>query len=317
MTTHAAPTKLRLAAVLAALLVMLAGCGGAAAPAADLASRPINALATTGMVGDLVRNVGGERVQVTTLMGAGVDPHLYKPSAGDVRRLSSADIIFFSGLDLEGRMAELFEKLDRADRPAIAVTRDLDPALLHPSADYVDKYDPHVWFDVLLWSEGVHTVAAGLSALDPGSQALYERNAAAYLRQLDELNSYALAQISSIPPEARVLITAHDAFGYFGTRYGLEVRGLQGVSTAAEAGAADVQDLAALLVERRIKAVFIESSVPQATIEAVQAAAHARGWDVAIGGQLFSDAMGDAGTFEGTYIGMVRHNVDTIVGALK
>ncbi|HEU4325889.1 MAG TPA: zinc ABC transporter substrate-binding protein [Roseiflexaceae bacterium] len=317
MTTHAVPTTLRLAAVLAALLVMLAGCGGVAAPAVDLTSRPINALATTGMVGDLVRNVGGERVQVTTLMGAGVDPHLYKPSAGDVRRLSSADIIFFSGLDLEGRMAELFEKLDRADRPAIAVTRDLDPAQLLPSADYADKYDPHVWFDVLLWSEGVHTVAAGLSALDPGSQELYQRNASAYLRQLHELHSYALAQIASLPPEARVLITAHDAFGYFGARYGLEVRGLQGISTAAEAGAADVQDLAALLVERRIKAVFIESSVPQATIEAVQAAARARGWDVAIGGELFSDAMGNAGTTEGTYIGMVRHNVDTIVGALK
>ncbi|GAB4191509.1 MAG: zinc ABC transporter substrate-binding protein [Roseiflexaceae bacterium] len=317
MITRARETKLRLAGILVVLLVLLAGCGGASSPQADLATRPINALATTGMVADLVRNVGGERVQVMALMGAGVDPHLYKPSAGDVRRLSSADIIFYSGLHLEGRMAELFEKLDRPGRPTVAVTRDIDPTLLQPSADYPDKYDPHVWFDVLLWSEGVRTVAASLSALDPGSQELYQRNATAYLRQLDELNSYALAQIASIPVEARVLVTAHDAFGYFGARYGLEVRGLQGVSTAAEAGAADVQDLATLLVEQRIKAIFIESSVPQATIEAVQAAARARGWDVVIGGELFSDAMGDAGTFEGTYIGMVRHNVDTIVKALK
>lgn len=317
MMIHNMQVKLRLAALLAALLILLAGCSGAATPAVSLTTRPINALATTGMVGDIVRNIGGERVQVTTLMGAGVDPHLYKPSAGDVRRLSSADIIFYNGLDLEGRMAELFAKLDQPNRPTVAVTRDIDPAALQPSSDYPDKYDPHVWFDVLLWSEGVRTVAASLAALDPGSQEFYQRNAADYLRQLDELHRYALAQIASIPPEARVLVTAHDAFGYFGARYGLEVRGLQGVSTAAEAGTADVQNLAALLVERRIKAIFIESSVPQATIEAVQAAARARGWDVAIGGELFSDAMGDAGTFEGTYIGMVRHNVDMIVQALN
>lgn len=308
----------RLLGALCAALALLTACAaGPAAPQGDTPGRPVRALTTVGMIGDIVQQVGGERVQVSALMGPGVDPHLYKPSAGDVRRLAGAEIIFYGGLHLEGRMAELFEKLDRPDRPTVAVTRDIPPALLRQPAEFEGRYDPHVWFDVTLWQQAVRTVQASLSARDPASAEHYRRNAERYLGQLDQLHAYATAQIASIPPERRVLVTAHDAFGYFGQRYGLEVRGLQGTSTAAEAGAADVQALAALLAERRIKAIFVESSVPQATIEAVQAATQARGWQVAIGGELFSDAMGDAGTPEGTYIGMVRHNVDTIVGALR
>jgi manganese/zinc/iron transport system substrate-binding protein len=307
-------------AVLAALLaaLALAACGPSApAGASDLASRPVRVTATIGMIADAVQNVGGERVAVTALMGPGVDPHLYKPSASDVQKLEEADIIFYGGLELEGRMTDLFVKMARAGKPTVAVSENIDPSLLREPPEFEGKYDPHIWFDVTLWQEAVRAVNEHLAALDPGSRDFYQRNADAYLAQLAELDAYVMQQVATIPEESRVLVTAHDAFGYFGDRYGLEVYGLQGTSTATEAGAADVQGLAELIVQRRIKAIFVESSIPQATIEAVSQAAQAKGWDVTIGGQLFSDAMGAAGTPAGTYIGMVRHNVDTIAGALR
>lgn len=308
----------KLTLTLLILSFLLSACGGGN-NAADvpLADRQINIVATTGMIADIVVNVGGERVQVEALMGPGVDPHLYKPTASDVTKLENADVVFYNGLHLEGRMAEVFEKMVEAGSATFAVAAEVDPKLLLDSPQYEGQYDPHIWFDVTLWKFAVEKVAKELIALDPASSAVYEANAAAYLAQLDELDRYVRAQIASLPEGARVLVTAHDAFGYFGAQYGMEVRGLQGTSTAAEAGAADVQDLAAFLVERQIKAIFVESSVPPATIEAVQKATQAQGWDVQIGGQLFSDAMGQAGTPAGTYIGMVTHNVDTIVSALK
>jgi manganese/zinc/iron transport system substrate-binding protein len=269
------------------------------------------------MITDIVREVGGERVAVSGLMGPGVDPHLYKPTAGDVRLLEDADLIFYNGLHLEGRMSELFEKMAAGGTPTVAVTRDIQPARLRRSEQYPDQSDPHVWFDVRLWQEAVRTVAAELARLDPEGAATYQANAEAYLRELDELDAYVQERVESLPEASRVLVTAHDAFGYFGDRYGVQVRGLQGTSTAAEAGAADVQDLADFIAARRIRAIFVESSVPHRTIEAVRAAVQARGWDVALGGELFSDAMGDEGTPEGSYAGMVRHNVDTLVEALR
>lgn len=299
----------------ALLIIALSSCTLQPVARGDLSSRPIEVVTTVGMIADVVGEVGGERVHVTGLMGPGVDPHLYKPSAGDVLKLDRADIIFYGGLHLEGRMAEMFEKL--VDRKAtVAVTERIDPSRLHVT-EVAGKYDPHVWFDVTLWQEAVRTIAQELGAIDPGSRVLYERNATRYLAELDELDRYAAEQIGSIPVESRVLITAHDAFGYFGARYGIEVRGLQGISTAAETGAADVQSLAAMMCDRNIRALFVESSVPRAMVEAVQSAAQARGCAVGIGGELFSDALGSRGTPEGTYIGMVRHNVDTIVQALK
>lgn len=307
---------------IAILLVALGGCGQPSTTqpggaASDLAQRPIKVATTVGMIGDITKNIGGARVQVTALMGPGVDPHLYKPSAGDVQTLEGADIIFYGGLELEGRMTDIFVKLARNGKPAFAVTEDIAPARLRQPIEFEGKYDPHVWFDVTLWQEAVKTISANLAALDPASKDLYQTNAAGYLKQLDELHEYVKAQISSIPAASRVLVTAHDAFGYFGEQYGMEVRGLQGTSTATEAGAGDVQDLVQFLCERKVKAIFVESSVPKQTIEAVQAAAKAGGCNVSIGGQLFADAMGNDGTPEGTYIGMVRHNVDTIVAALK
>ncbi len=301
----------------ALLMAGLTACRQPFTPAADLAQRKIKVTTTVGMITDIVRNVGGERVEVAGLMGPGVDPHLYKPSASDAKWLDDADIIFYNGLELEGRMTELFEKMARAGKPTFAVTDDIPREQLLTSDTHTDQYDPHVWFDVTLWQIAVQKVAKELSALDPGSRALYNRNAQAYLMQLRDLDAYVREQITRIPETARVLITAHDAFGYFGRQYGIEVRGLQGVSTASEAGAADVQALARFIAERQIKAIFVESSVPREAIEAVQAAVRARGWEVVIGGELFSDAMGADGTPEGTYIGMIRHNVDTIVRALR
>lgn len=304
--------------VLSIALVMLVGCAKSpAAASADFSGRKLRIAATVGMITDIVRNVGGERVDVTGLMAPGVDPHLYKPSVGDVFKLDNADVIFYGGLHLEGRMTELLEKMSASGRRAVAVTDEIDPALLQKPAEFEGAYDPHVWFDVSLWQLAVKRVSKELIALDPASSDLYARNTMDYLAKLDALDVYVQDEVGSIPPKSRVLITAHDAFGYFGQRYGLEVRGIQGASTASEASASNVRELAQFITDRQIKAIFVESSVPPATIEAVQAAVRSRGWNVVIGGELFADAMGTDGTPEGTYIGMVKHNVDTIVSALK
>jgi manganese/zinc/iron transport system substrate-binding protein len=303
--------------IFAFALGILTACGGTTGPTGDIGKRKVQVTTTVGMITDIVRQVGGERVTVTGLMGPGVDPHLYKPSAGDVQKLESADIIFYGGLELEGRMTDTLVKLSRQGKRAVPVTEDIPEDRLREPPEFEGKFDPHVWFDVTLWQEAVKKVNKELASVDPGSKDLYQKNTDAYLKQLDELHAYTRAQIASIPQQSRVLITAHDAFGYFGQQYGIEVRGLQGTSTATEASAADVQALAQFIADRKIKAIFVESSVPRATVEAVQAAVRSKGWDVAIGGELFSDAMGDDGTPEGTYIGMVRHNVDTIVKALR
>jgi manganese/zinc/iron transport system substrate-binding protein len=234
-----------------------------------------------------------------------------------VETLSRADIIFYGGLELEGRMTDLFVKMARSGKPTVPVSERIPESQLRQPPEFQGKFDPHIWFDVTLWKLAVETIRDELAKLDPGSAETYRQNAAAYLQKLDALHQYVKTEMAAIPANNRVLITAHDAFGYFGRQYGIEVIGLQGTSTATEAGAGDVQRLAKLIADRKIKAIFVESSVPKATLEAVQAAVKARGWNVAIGGQLFSDAMGQEGTPEGTYIGMVRHNVDTMVRALK
>ena len=309
--------KLIAGAVSIILGFALTACASAPIVKVDIALRQINVVTTVGMITDIVRNVGGERVAVRGLMGPGVDPHLYKPSAGDAIRLGNADIIFYGGLHLEGRMAELFEKIELTGKPAVAVSRDIDPKRLRQPPEFEGKYDPHIWFDVSLWQSATRTVAAALTSLDPNSAALYAANASAYLAKLETLDQYARSQIATIPAAQRVMITAHDAFGYFGQAYGMEVRGLQGISTASEISAADVQGLTEFITSRKIKALFVESSVPESTVRAVQEAVRSRGHEVLIGGELFSDAMGAEGTPEGTYIGMVTFNVDTIVSALR
>jgi manganese/zinc/iron transport system substrate-binding protein len=304
--------------ILFTTLMLLAACGRpiASTPPDDLAQRPINAVTTIGMIGDIVKNVGGERVKVTGLMGPGVDPHLYKASEGDVIRLGEADVVFYNGLHLEAAMSRVFERM--GDRiKTVAVTDYLDRDQLFTPAQFEGNYDPHVWFDVTMWMSATERVRDALIELDPTSAETYRANAADYLNQLTELDNYVKAQAATLPPEKRAIITAHDAFNYFSRAYGFEVRGLQGISTASEAGTADVQGLANFIVERKIPAIFIESSVPVRNVEAVQEAVRAQGWDVQIGGELFSDAMGTPGTAEGTYIGMVKHNIDTIVTALS
>jgi len=306
-------------AVLAALIVV----AGLAAPrllgdsTAKTDDGRLNVTTTTGMIADLVTNIGGDYVNVTALMGPGVDPHLYKPSAGDVQRLSDADVIFYNGLHLEGRMVDIFESLSQGGKPTYPVAELIPEDQLRRPVEFEGNYDPHIWFDVTLWKYAAQDVADHLAAEDPDNSEAYMTNRDVYLAKLAQLDAYIREQVASIPESGRVLITAHDAFGYFGRQYGLEVHGLQGTSTASEASANDVQGLAQLIVERQVKAIFVESSVPLATIEAVQAACKASGWDVGIGGQLFSDAMGKSGTPEGTYIGMVRHNIDAIVRALR
>lgn len=283
----------------------------------DTTNGKLNIVTTTGMIADIVKNVGGEHVEVTSLMGPGVDPHLYKASEGDIRRLQEANLIFYNGLHLEAQLGEVLEKMNDFNITTVAVADEIDPAILLSHPQYEDAYDPHIWFDVTLWMQAVRRVQETLSETDPAHKSAYEANATAYLAQLEELHQYVLSQAETIPAEKRVIITAHDAFSYFGRTYGFEVRGLQGISTESQAGTADVQVLAEFIVEQQIPAIFVESSVPQRNVEAVQAAVQAQGFDVQIGGSLFSDAMGSEGTPEGTYIGMVRHNIDTIVAALK
>lgn len=281
-----------------------------------ISERKIDVVTTTGMIADIVKNIGGDRVVVTSLMGPGVDPHLYKASEGDVQLLGQADVIFYNGLHLEAQMGEVLERMNEFGVKTVAVTDKIDRSVLESPPQFAGNYDPHVWFDVTLWMQAAEQVKETLIELDPASTEMYAANAETYLQQLQELNQYVLDRANTLPGERRILITAHDAFNYFGRAYGFDVRGLQGISTEAQAGTADVQALADFIVEKQIPAIFVESSVPQRNVEAVQAAVQAQGFDVKIGGSLFSDAMGTEGTPEGTYIGMVKHNIDTIVEAL-
>jgi manganese/zinc/iron transport system substrate-binding protein len=310
-------TKPGFLALLLALAVLMAACGPANSTGKDLSSRKIKVVSTVGMINDVVRVVGGDRVEAVGLMGPGVDPHLYRATAGDVKKLEDADLVFYGGLELEGRMTDIFVKMASRGTPTYAVSERVPATELREPPEFAGKHDPHIWFDVTLWRYAVESVRDGLAKLDPASAKTYQANAEAYLKELDSLHGYVQEQIAKVPPEQRVLVTAHDAFGYFGKRYGVEVMGIQGTSTATEAGAGALRTIADTISKRRVKAIFVESSVPKGTVEALQKAIQSRGWNVTIGGELFSDALGQEGTPEGTYIGMVRHNVDTLVKALR
>jgi len=280
----------------------------------DLSEREtIRVVTTVGMIADAAERIGGPRVQVEGLMGPGVDPHLYKASEGDVRRLERADVIFYGGLHLEAKMADVLERIGER-RLTRAVTDGIPRARLISVGG--GQVDPHVWFDVALWAGAAREVRDTLVAADPAHAPGYQARATLYLAELERLDAEARTKSAAVPKASRVIVTAHDAFGYFGRAYGYEVVGLQGISTASEAGAKDVRRLADLIAARRIPAIFVESSVAPRTIEAVQEAVRSRGFDVAIGGSLYADAMGSEGTPDGTYVGMVRHNVDTITTAL-
>lgn len=302
--------------ILLCLIVILAsaGCDPKGQPNASVDGK-LRVVATIGMITDIVKNVGADHVEVTGMMGPGVDPHLYKPSAGDVQRLASAQLIFYNGLHLESKMGDILSKMS-GDTKTVAVTDAVDRSLLLTPPEFEGQYDPHLWFDVTLWMKAVIKVRDALSEFDSDNTVTYWSNAERYLAKLAELHQYVKSQAERVPIQKRVLVTAHDAFNYFGQAYGFEVRGLQGISTATEAGIADVQGLATFISERQIPAIFVESSVSTRSLEAVKASVKSKGFEVEIGGELFSDAMGNEGTPEGTYIGMVRHNIDTIVTAL-
>jgi manganese/zinc/iron transport system substrate-binding protein len=275
---------------------------------------PIRAVCTTGMVADLIRNVGGPHVAIEQLLGHDIDPHQYKPTPGDVRKLKGGDIVFYSGLHLEGKMTDVFESMARSV-PSIAVAERVGPDKL--LKDDEGAMDPHLWFDVRLWAEAAGVVRDALAGFDPKHAEDYRAACAAYQKELGELHEYARKRIGEIDPKQRVLITSHDAFQYFGRAYEVEVKGIQGISTESEASVGHITRLVDFIVERKVKAVFVETSVNERNMQALIDGCRAKGHAVRNGGTLFSDAMGPAGEKTGTYAGMIRHNVDTIVGALK
>jgi manganese/zinc/iron transport system substrate-binding protein len=305
---------------LAALL--LSACGPQSAPetggeaGAETREYPYQAAATVGMITDIVRNVAGEQAVVEGIIGEGVDPHMYKPTRNDVITLREADIIFYNGLMLEGKMGDVLVRVANRGNPVHAVTEELLASGDYVMSDAEQHYDPHVWMDVEGWRKAVAVVAEALSGFDPANAEVYRQNAEDYSAKLEELDAYAARVIGSIPEKQRVLVTAHDAFSYLGRAYGLEVRGIQGLSTESEAGVRDIEELVSFLVENQIPAVFVETSVADKNVRALVEGAKAQGHDLRIGGELFSDAMGQPGTYEGTYIGMIDHNVTTIARAL-
>lgn len=270
---------------------------------------------TTGMIADAVRTIGRQYVSVYCLMNSGIDPHVYRAREGDMHRFADADIIFYNGLHLEGKMAHILEHMD-AYTKAYAVTDGICPLKLRKIEGLSDTYDPHVWLDVMLWSHCVKFIGKKLAAFDPAHAQHFMNYTKLYCDELQKLHHYVVRKAESIPSKKRILVTAHDAFGYFGMRYGFKVVGLQGISTESEVGIKDITDLVDLLVAHKIPTLFVESSISQRSIEAVQCAARARGCIVTIGQELFSDALGDPGTSQATYAGMIRYNIDSIVNSL-
>lgn len=294
-------------------LFMALAAGVIAAPV--YAAEKLSVVATTGMIADAARQIGGEHVDVRGLMGPGVDPHAYRQTRTDIVAMTRADLVLWHGLFLEAQMEDFFHDLGKK-RNVVAVAEGLDKSLLRGHDDYADKYDPHVWMNPGLWSGVVEEVRDALIETQPENAEVFTANAAVHLADLERLVTYAQDAMATVPESARVLVTAHDAFGYFGEAYGMDVLGVQGISTQSEAGLNRVGELVDLLVERKISAVFVESSVSDRSMRALIEGAAAKGHKVSVGGELFSDAMGHDGTYEGTYLGMLDHNVTVIAGAL-
>ncbi len=301
--------------VLAAVSFLVLLAGGPLNAAGVQAKAPLKIVATTSMIADAAKEVGGSRVEVRALMGPGVDPHAYRQTRSDILRLVKSDLVIWNGLYLEAQMEDFFADLSKR-RKVVAAGEAVAPEKLLSHEDYSGRFDPHVWMDPELWVQAVMRVRDQMIALDPDSKDLYQKNAESYLQQIKDVGAYAKRVLASVPNDRRVLLTAHDAFRYFGRAYGFEVIGIQGISTESEAGLNRIKTLVDTLVERKISAVFIESSVADRNIRAVIEGAAARGHKVVVGGELFSDAMGLPGTYEGTYIGMIDHNATVITRGL-
>lgn len=299
-----------LASLFASALGLIWPMGGAEAQ-----QKPLRVVATVSMLADAVRAVGGNRVEVTSLLGEGVDPHTYRPTRADIARLSAVDLVVANGLHLEAQLDETLKALSRS-KPVLFAAEKIPAAQLLTDEDYKDRKDPHVWMDPKLWAVVVEAVRDALIARDPAGRAAYETGAKNYVAEIQRLDAYAAKVLKSVPESSRVLVTAHDAFSYFGRAYGFEVEGIQGLSTESEAGLKRIEQLVALLVAKKIRAVFVESSVPERNVRALVEGARARGHQIVIGGELYSDALGAPGTYEGTLIGMLDHNVTLISRAL-
>ncbi|MCA9303144.1 MAG: zinc ABC transporter substrate-binding protein [Phycisphaerales bacterium] len=302
-----------------ALLALCAFLGCARQPTESKAnpeSERISIVTTTGMITDLATRIAGDRAEITGLMGSGIDPHLYTPTRSDIQKLLGADVVLYNGLHLEGKMGDALERVAGSGKTVRAVTEEIDESYLLTPAQFNGHHDPHVWMDPAAWAESAAVIRDTLSGYDPEGAEQYAVNAQTVINEINALDNYAERVLHSVPEDRRVLVTAHDAFSYFGRRYGYEVVGIQGISTESEAGVRDLERIVSLLVDRKIRAVFVETTVSERNIRALIAGAKARGHEVIIGGNLFSDAMGARGTYEGTYVGMIDHNVTTIVRSL-
>ena len=297
--------------IICLFVIFLVACKGP-----TKSSGKLKVVVTTSMLTDLVKNIGGDLIDLQGLMGAGVDPHLYKASEGDISKLFNADVIFYNGLHLEGKLVAVFEKME-TQKTTVALGEFLAKEGLIGSDYFASNYDPHVWFNIQYFKEFSDKVTSVLSEEDPKNAASFTANNLAFQQKLDLLHTAVVNTIATLAPEKRILVTAHDAFNYFGKAYGFKVVGLQGLSTATEAGVQDVQKLSEYIIANKVKAIFIESSVPRRTIEALQEAVLSKGHQVSIGGSLYSDALGDGGSVEGTYVGMFLYNIKTIVNALQ
>ncbi|MGY4688395.1 metal ABC transporter solute-binding protein, Zn/Mn family [Salibacterium sp. K-3] len=298
-------------------ILFLGGCGVGENAGSSEGSEggTLSVVTTTGQIRDIAEHIGGDQAEVKGMMGPGVDPHLYEPTQQDVMNLTEADLNLYNGLNLEGNMGDVFQNVEN-ETPSYAVGENIpEDVLISGGEDY--PHDPHVWFDPDRWAYAVEAVRDAFIEVDEENSEGYEERAGEYLDMLEEVDAYAEEQIQKIPEESRVIVTAHDAFSYFGDAYGMEVQGLQGISTDAEFGVGDVNHIVDLMVERSIGALFVESSVSEQAVNSVVEGAEERGQQVEIGGELYSDAMGEAGTEEGTYEGMFRHNIDTIVSSLQ
>lgn len=315
-------TQIQRASWLIVLTIGISGCGSSDASRTPdggqgndvVAGYPIEVACTTGMVADMVRRVGGEHVEISQLMPADVDPHLYQASTKDVRLLQQADVIFYSGLHLEGKMADVFETM-RRKKVTVALAESLDHDRLIETTG--GQHDPHVWFDLALWSGCADAVAKTLGEYDEQHADEYQAAAKTYRDELLELDTWCRDQLASVPANRRVLVTAHDAFEYFGRAYDVEVRGIQGISTDSEAGLREINALVDFIVDRQVKAVFVETTVPQRNVQALVEGCAQQGHEVIIGGELYSDALGQPGSGADTYVGMIHHNVETIVSTLN
>ncbi|PKR60034.1 metal ABC transporter solute-binding protein, Zn/Mn family [Thalassospira lohafexi] len=296
-------------------LITILGVSALGATAGMAMAKPLNVVATTSMIADAARQIAGDRAEVTALMGPGVDPHSYRQTRSDIAAMARADLVLWHGLYLEAQLEEFFLDLEKR-RNVVAVGEAIDKSKLLSHADYDGRYDPHVWMDPQLWKTVVGAVRDALIKSDPDGKAIYTANADKHIADIEKLIGYMKSVTTSVPEKSRVLLTAHDAFSYFGRGYDFEVLGIQGISTESEAGLRRVEELVNIIVDRNISAVFVESSVPERNVRALIEGAEARGQNVIIGGTLFSDAMGEPGTYEGTYIGMIDHNTTLITRAL-